>query len=69
MQIKKLKGQNISITKSLTKTRMGKLKQAKETYGFINVLTNNGTILFQSDHNASLSYESFGGLFHMPGDL
>ena len=48
---------------------MGKLKQAKETYGFINVLTNNGTILFQSDHNASLSYESFGGLFHMPGDL
>ena len=34
---KKLKGQNISVTKSLTKTRMDKVKQAKETDGFTNV--------------------------------
>ena len=33
----KLKGQKISITESLTKTRMNKLKQAKETCGFTSV--------------------------------
>ena len=37
---KKLKGQKISMTETLTKTRMDKLKQAKETYGFTNVWTN-----------------------------
>ena len=34
---KKLKGQKISITESLTKIRMDKLRQAKEIYGFTNV--------------------------------
>ena len=34
---KKLNGQNMSITKSLTKIRMNKLRQAKEIYGFTNV--------------------------------
>ena len=34
---KKLKGQNMSITKSLIKIRMNKLRQAKEIYGFTNV--------------------------------
>ena len=33
----KLKGQKISITESLTKIRIDKLRQAKETYGFTNV--------------------------------
>ena len=49
---KKLKGQKISITESLTKIRMDKLRQAKETYGFTNVWTNDGKILFKSDSNA-----------------
>ena len=48
----KLKGQKISITESLTKIRMDKLRQAKETYGFTNVWTNDGKILFKSDSNA-----------------
>ena len=34
---KKLKGQKISITESLTKIRMNKLRQAKETYRITNV--------------------------------
>ena len=49
---KKLKGQKTSITGSLTKTRMDKLKQAEETYGFTNFWTNDGKILFKSDSNA-----------------
>ena len=31
---------------------MDKLRQAKETYGFTNVWTNDGKILFKSDSNA-----------------
>ena len=49
---KKLNGQNISVTKSLTKTRMDKVKQAKETDGFTNVWTYDGKILFKPDPNA-----------------
>ena len=33
---KKLKAQNISVTENLTKVRMDRLRQAKETYGYIN---------------------------------
>ena len=51
---KKLKEQKISITESLTKIRMDKLRRAKETYGFNNVWTNYGKILFKSDSNAKL---------------
>ena len=47
----KLKGQKISITESLTKTRMDKLKIAKETYGLTNVWTNDWNIIFKSDCN------------------
>ena len=49
---KKLKGQNISITDSLTTKRMDKAKQAKETDGFTNVWTYDGKILFRPDSNA-----------------
>ena len=52
LEIKEIKGSKISITKSLTKRRMDKLKQAKETYGFTNVWTNDGEIRFKSDSNA-----------------
>ena len=42
----------ISITESFTKITMDKFRQAKETYGFTNVWTNGGKILFKSDLNA-----------------
>ena len=42
----------ILITESLAKIRTDKLRQAKETYGFTNVWTNDGKILFKSDSNA-----------------
>ena len=41
----------VSITESLTKIRMDKLKQAEETYGFTNVWANDEIILFKSDSN------------------
>ena len=49
---KKLKGQNISIAGRLAKTKMDKLKQAQETYGFTNIWTNDKKILFKSGSNA-----------------
>ena len=49
---RKLKEQKISIIESLTKIWMDKLRQAKETYGFANVWTNDAKILFKSDCNA-----------------
>ena len=42
----------MSITKSIMKTRMDKLKQTKETDGFTNISTNDGKIFFKSDPNA-----------------
>ena len=44
---KKLKGKNISITESLTATRMKKLKEAREIYEFKTVWTSDGKILFK----------------------
>ena len=54
---KKLKGQKISITENLTKIRMDKLRETKETYGFTNVWKNDGKILFKSNSNAKLQVE------------
>ena len=44
---KKLKGKNISITQSLTATRVKKLKEAREIHSFKNVWTSDGEILFK----------------------
>ena len=46
---KVIKGKNISITERLTKERMGKLKEARERYGFKRMWTIDGTILFKVD--------------------
>ena len=54
---KKLKGQKISITENLTKIRMDKLRETKETYGFTNVWKNDGKIIFKSNSNAKLQVE------------
>ena len=55
---KKPKGKNISITESLTATRMKKLKEAREIHNFKNVWTSDGTILFRDDSgNINLFYD------------
>lgn len=45
----------MSITKSLTKARMAKLKQAKETYRLTNVSTND-KIHFKSGSNVKAQF-------------
>lgn len=50
---KKLKGKSISITESLTKKRLEKLKDARNQYGFENVWTFDGRILVRSSENPS----------------
>ena len=44
---KRLKGKNLSITESLSKLRMRKLKTARDEYGFRNVWTVDGKILYK----------------------
>lgn len=46
----------MSITKSLTKARMAKLKQAKETYRLTNVSTNDDKIHFKSGSNVKAQF-------------
>lgn len=46
---KRLKGKKISITESLTKTRMEKLNEARGLFGFGNVWTSDGRILYKED--------------------
>ena len=54
----KLKGNNISITESLTVTRMKKLKEAREIYEFKNVWTSDGKFLFKDGSgNINLFYD------------
>ena len=50
---KLLKGKGVSITESLTKDRMAKLNEARETYGFRNVWTSDGKIFFKDEKNPS----------------
>ena len=46
---KRLKGKKISITESLTKTRMAKLNEARDVFSFTNVWTSDGRILYKQD--------------------
>ena len=50
---KLLKGKGASIKESLTKDRMAKLNETRETYGFRNVWTNDGKIFFKDEKNPS----------------
>ena len=56
---KQLKGQDISITESLTKRRMGELKEARSKHGFANVWSSDGKILYKdmSDHKVKVFYD------------
>ena len=54
----KLKGKNISITESLTVTRMKKLNEGREIYEFKNVWTSDGKFLFKDGSgNINLFYD------------
>ena len=48
---KKLKAKNISITESLTRYRMSVLNEAREKYGFKNVWTYDGRILYKDNND------------------
>ena len=56
---KRLKGKNISITESLTKVRMEKLNEARELFGFKNVWTSDGRILYkrEGEEGTNLYYD------------
>ena len=55
---KKLKGKTVSITKSLIKIRVVELKKAREIYGFKNVWSQDGKILFSdvNDRNQAKAF-------------
>ena len=48
---KKLKEKNISITENLTGYRMSVLNEAREKFGFKNVWTHNGRILYKDNND------------------
>ena len=50
-KVKKLKGKKISITESLTVSRMEKFKEAQELHRFRNVWTNDGKIFCKLEDN------------------
>ena len=47
--IKGLRGKKMSITKSLTGLRMSKLKEARDEFGFRNVWSTDGRILYKEE--------------------
>ena len=56
---KRLKGKKISITESLTKARMEKLNETREQFGFRNVWTSDGRILYkrEGEESTNLYYD------------
>ena len=46
LEKKILKGKTISIIENLTKKRINDMKIARETYGFKNILSQNGKLLY-----------------------
>ena len=55
---RKLKETSVSITESLTSKRMERLNKAREEYGFTNVWTTDGRILFKhsTENKSNLFY-------------
>ena len=50
---KKLEGKNISITENLTGHRMSILNEAREKFGFMNIWTYDGHILYKDDNDGA----------------
>ena len=51
------KGKKISITESLTAFRMSKLAEAREKYGFLNVWTSDGRVLYKDGGKVNLYFD------------
>ena len=54
---RKLKGKQISISESLTKLRLMKLKEARDQYTFANVWTQDGKIMFKDDNKVKVYFD------------
>lgn len=54
---KMFKGKKISITESLTAFRMSKLAEAREKYGFLNVWTSDGRVLYKDGGKVNLYFD------------
>ena len=54
---RKLKGKQISISESLTKLRLMKLKEARDQYTFANVWTQDGKIMFKVDNKVKVYFD------------
>ena len=54
---KKLKGKGYSITESLTAMRMKKLTEARNSFGFTNVWTQDGKILCKEDNRIKVFFD------------
>ena len=52
MNKRKFKGTNISVTESLTSSRMTKLKDVRDEYGFNKVWTSDGRIMVMEEGSA-----------------
>ena len=52
MNKRKFKGTNISVTESLTSSRMTKLKDVRDEYGFNKVWTSDGRIMVMKEGSA-----------------
>ena len=53
---KMFKGKKISITESITAFRMSKLAEAREKYGFLNVWTSDGRVLYKDGEKVNLYF-------------
>ena len=53
---KRLKGKVISVTESLTKFRMQKPLEARETHGFSNTWTIDSLIMYKGENNKAVIY-------------
>ena len=56
---KLLNGKDVSITESLTKDRMVKLNEARETCDFKNVWTSDGKMFFKDEKNPSSKLQAY----------
>ena len=54
---RKLKGKQISISESLTKLRLMKLKEAGDQYTFAIVWTQDGKIMFKDDNKVKVYFD------------
>ena len=53
----KVKGKQISISESVTKLRLMKLKEARDQYTFANVWTQDGKIMFKDGSKAKVYFD------------